>query len=108
MPQAHLVMALYRANPGKDVELLHLIKEHFPTLQKYGLTTDHPPFVAQSSSGTYLEIFEWKNADAAKSAHDHPAIAKIWEAMGMICTFEKLSNLPEIASPFARFAKVEL
>lgn len=108
MSKPNLVMALYKAKPGKDSELRGLIKEHFPLLKQYGLTTDRVPFIAQSSNGTYLEVFEWKNAAAAKSAHDHPAIAKIWEAMGMICSFEKLENLPEISKPFPHFEQVEV
>lgn len=100
-----VVMAIYKPKEGKIKELEKLIHEHFPTLKEYELTTSKDPFIGLSKDGTYIEIFEWASEQAAKKAHDHPAVAKIWEAMAMVCTFEKLESLPESKKPFPHFEK---
>jgi hypothetical protein len=104
MSQSKLVMALYKPKDGKLAELEALIKKHFPILKEYELTTDRAPFIAKSSNGTFVEVFEWASESAAKKAHDHPAVAKIWEAMALVCDFERLENLPEAKKPFPHFS----
>jgi hypothetical protein len=99
-----LVMALYKPKDGKLKDLEPLIRKHYPTLLEYGLATERAPFIAKSENGTFIEVFEWMNEAAAKKAHDHPAVAKIWEAMAMVCDFEKLENLPESKKMFPHFS----
>lgn len=103
MNQSVVVIAMYRPKDGKLAELEKLVRKHFPTLQEYGLTTDRLPFIGRSEDGTILEIFEWISVDAAKKAHDHPAVAKIWEAMAMVCEFGKLEELGEAKKVFPHF-----
>lgn len=98
-----VVIAMYRPKDGERPELEKLVQKHFPTLQEYGLTTNRNPFIGRSEDGTILEIFEWISADAAKKAHDHPAVAKIWEAMAMVCEFGKLEQLSEATKAFPHF-----
>lgn len=105
MSKPQVVIAMYKAKPGKEKELEPLVRKHFPILKEYGLTTDKDPFIGCSSNGTILEIFEWANAESAKKAHDHPAVAKIWEAMAVVCEFGKLEQLPEAKNMFPHFAK---
>ena len=103
MEKPRLVMAMYKAKDGKKAELDALINKHFPTLKEYGLVTDRNPFIGVSENGTVLEVFEWISESAAKKAHDHPAVAKIWEAMALVGTFETLGSLPEAKKPFPHF-----
>lgn len=98
-----VVIALYRPKEGKIKELETLVQRHFPTLKEYGLTTDRAPFIGRSTDGTILEVFEWISNEAAQKAHDHPAVAKIWEAMAMVCEFGKLEQLPEAKKMFPHF-----
>ncbi|HWU42824.1 MAG TPA: hypothetical protein VN132_05270 [Bdellovibrio sp.] len=105
MNKPEVVIAMYRAKPGKMQELEPLVRKHFPILQEYGLTTDKLPFIGRSSDGTIVEIFEWADAESAKKAHDHPAVAKIWEAMAVVCEFGKLEQLPEAKNIFPHFTK---
>lgn len=98
-----VVMAIYRPKNGKVKELEALIQRHFPTLKEYGLTTTRDPYIAKSADGSYLEVFEWASDEAAKKAHDHPAVAKIWEAMAIVCDFGKLEQLPESKNVFPQF-----
>jgi len=100
-----VVMALYRPKEGKLAELKALVHRHFPTLKDYGLTTEQSPFIGRSSDGTIIEIFEWISAEAAQKAHDHPAVAKIWEAMAMVAEFRKLDQLSESHKVFPSFER---
>lgn len=106
MSKPQVVIAIYRPKAGKTAELETLVKKHFATLNEYGLTTEHASFIGRSSDGSILEIFEWNSPEAAEKAHDHPAVAKIWEAMAQVCEFGKLKELPEINKPFPHFPRV--
>lgn len=106
MSKPEVVIAMYRPKNGKVKELESLVQKHFPVLKEYGLTTDKASFIGRSSDGTIVEIFEWLNPEAAKKAHDHPAVAKIWEAMAVVCDFGTLSQLPEAQNQFPHFPKV--
>ncbi|MBL7714227.1 MAG: hypothetical protein JNL01_02095 [Bdellovibrionales bacterium] len=106
MSKPEMVIAMYRPKEGKQAELEALVKKHFPTLKQYGLSTHKESFIGRSSDGTILEIFEWVNQAAAEKAHDHPAVAKIWEAMAMVCDFTTLSQIPESSKRFPHFSSV--
>ena len=105
MSYPQLVMAMYRPKEGKTSELETLVKKHFPLLKEYELTTEQAPFIGRSSDGTIVEVFEWASPDAARKAHDHPAVAKIWEAMAVVCDFGQLEQLPESKKPFPHFER---
>jgi hypothetical protein len=104
MSKPELVIAMYRAKPGKAQELEPLVRRHFSVLKEYGLTTDKESFLGRSSDGTILEVFEWANSDSARKAHDHPAVAKVWEAMAVVCDFGTLEQLPEAKNRFPHFS----
>lgn len=103
MSGPELVIAMYKPKQGKHQELETLVKKHVPALKEYGLITEREPLVFKSENGTVIEIFEWQSREASKKAHDHPAIAKIWEAMAVVGDFEKLGNLPEAGKVFPHF-----
>ncbi len=105
MSKPEVVIAMYCPKEGKQKELDALVQKHFPILKEYGLTTGKDPFIGRSSDGTILEVFEWANPESAKKAHDHPAVAKIWEAMAVVCDFGTLSQMPEAKSRFPHFTK---
>ncbi len=105
MSKPEVVIAMYRPKEGKLNELETLVRKHFPTLKEYGLTTGKDPFIGRSTDGTILEVFEWASNEAAKKAHDHPAVAKIWEAMAVVCDFGTLSQLTEANNRFPHFQK---
>ncbi len=104
---AEIVAAVYRAKPGKEDELAALLEKHVPVLRAQGLATDRAPIVMRSpKDGTFIEIFEWDTAGSAQAAHENPAVAEIWNAMGEIADFLTLSDLPEAQLRFAHFLPV--
>jgi len=46
------------------------------------------------------------NDDAALSAHEHPAIVQIWDAMVVVADFVPMKDLPQAAKPFEHFVVV--
>lgn len=101
--KAEVVFALYRPHPGKDADLRRLIGEHLPVLRRLELVTDRAPLLLRGKDGTYIEIFEWRTAESARLAHEHPEVARVWEAMGQIADFPVLEALPEAKEPFCHF-----
>ena len=102
-----MAFAIYKPKEGKADELMDLVKKHLPKLQEYGLVTDRDAYLAQSSDGSIIEVFEWAGPDASRRAHEHPAIAAIWEGMGAVADFPALETLPEAGSRFPNFAMVQ-
>ena len=103
-----VVFALYRPHPGKDAELRRLIAQHLPVLRRLQLATDRPAILVRAKDGTYIEVFEWRNEESAKLAHEHPEVARVWEAMGQVADFPALDSLEEAKQPFSHFEPAAL
>ena len=103
-----IVFALYRPHPGQDAAMRRLIARHVPALRRLGLATDRPTVLVRAGDGTYVEVFEWVSETAARTAHDHPDIAEIWDSMELIADFATLASLAEAQRPFTHFEPVEL
>lgn len=103
-----VVFALYRPHEGQDAELRRLLALHPPALRRLELITDRPVVLVKSKNGTYIEVFEWSTTDSARQAHEHPEVAKIWEAMGKIADLPNLNSLEEVKERFPHFEPVML
>ncbi|MCZ6785570.1 MAG: hypothetical protein O7E54_00250 [Planctomycetota bacterium] len=95
--QPETVICNYQVKSGHEAEFEALLSTHWPALHDAGLTTDTPPLIFRGrasgkpdgrhgAEGRYVEIFEWKHADAAGIAHQTPEIMAVWEPMGAICS----------------------
>jgi len=103
-----VVIAAYRPREGQDAALRALISRHVPALREAGLATARPVLLLRSlTDGTYLEIFEWASADAARQAHEHPVVRKLWEEFDGMSEFRSLGSLPEAGKPFPHFEAVD-
>lgn len=98
-----LAFATYKPKEGKEKELMELVNRHVPALRELELITDKNNYIAQAKDGTIIEVFEWASTSAISAAHQHPAIADIWEKMTPIAEFVPMSSLPEGQRPFAGF-----
>lgn len=81
------VIVRYRLRLDARDAFVELLTGHWPTLRRLGLVTDRPVecyegIDAADNQPVVIEIFEWVSADAAQSAHVHPEVSPIWEAMG--------------------------
>ncbi len=101
-------MPMYKAiKEENQSKLREILKKHVQTLRKYELITNAPVMLLESEDGTLMELFEWKDENASRVAHEHPAIRKIWGEMEGILEFPVLSNLPEANRRFPNFVVLE-
>ena len=101
------VIVAYRPKPGKEQELLELVRNRVPTLRKEGLVTDRVPAIMRSRDGTIVEVSEWKSQEAIDAAHRNPNVLAMWDKFFAICECVPLNTLPEAADMFAGFAPIE-
>src|SRR5438105_997026 len=101
------VIVAYRPKPGKEPELLELVRNRVPTLRKEGLVTDRVPTIVRSRDGTIVEVSEWKSQEAIDAAHRNPNVLAMWDKFFAICECVPLNTLPESADMFAGFTPVE-
>jgi hypothetical protein len=102
----HVVIVGYRPKPGKESELLGLVREHVPYLRNLGLATDRPPIALKSREGIVVEIFEWCDG-AIEKAHSHPEVQKLWDEYAKVCDYVPLMGLSEFNDMFAQFVPID-
>jgi hypothetical protein len=80
------VLCIYRVKDGKESAFRPLLEKHWSTLNGIGLVTSEPAqwFLSRDKNKRtcFVEIFEWKDADAPQTAHELPEVMAIWEPMG--------------------------
>ena len=66
--------------------------------------TDRPFTIMRSNDGrTFVEIFEWANAEAAHDAHTNEHVGPVWEAMAEVADFMTLADVAEATKQFPHF-----
>jgi hypothetical protein len=103
-----MVIAAYRPRPGKEVDLMQLMREHLPILRGQGLVTDRSSVIMRAKDRTILEVFEWRSADAIQQAHTNSVVLEMWARYNEACTYECVGNLPESKQMFSPFEPVDL
>ncbi|HXP35978.1 MAG TPA: antibiotic biosynthesis monooxygenase family protein [Chthoniobacterales bacterium] len=101
-----IVIVAYRPKPGKETELLEVVRSRVPTLRKEGLATDRVPTIMHSRDGTIIEVSEWKSREAIDAAHKNPNVLAMWNKFFAICDCIPLNTLAEAKEMFAGFEPV--
>jgi quinol monooxygenase YgiN len=102
-----IAMVAYRPKPGKERELLELVRLRVPTLRKEGLVTNRVPTIMRSRDGAIVEVSEWKSREAIDAAHENPNVLAMWEKFFAVCECVPLKTLAEANDMFAGFMPVE-
>jgi quinol monooxygenase YgiN len=102
-----IAVVAYRPKPGKEQELLELVRARVPTLRKEGLVADRVPTIMRSRDGTIVEVSEWKSREAIAVAHKNPNVLAMWEKFFVACECVPLKTLAEANDMFAGFTPVE-
>jgi len=102
------VIVAYTPKPGKDQQLLAVVKKHLRVLHAEQLVTDRPGYVMRAGDGTIVEVFEWRSAEAIAQAHANPAVQALWQEFGAACDYTPLAKLKESSQMFAEFDAVAL
>jgi quinol monooxygenase YgiN len=100
------VIVAYRPKPGKESELLELVRSRVPTLRKEGLVTDRTPTIMRARNGTIIEVSEWKSHEAIDAAHKNPNVLAMWNKFFAVCDCVPLNTVPESTEMFAGFEPV--
>jgi quinol monooxygenase YgiN len=100
-------IACYKPKPGKDADLLQIVKEHVPILRQEKLATDRVAHAMRCKDGTIVEVFEWASAEAIAAAHKNPNVLAMWQKFFAVCGCVPLKTLPEANDMFAGFEPVE-
>jgi hypothetical protein len=98
-----IVISSYKPKPGKESELLEVVKSHVPVLRELGMATEREVIMMKSKSGTILEVFEWVSQDAIKQAHEHARVHRMWKEFESCCDYEILGNIEETKHLFSEF-----
>ena len=102
-----IAVVAYRPKPGKEQELLDLVRSRLPILRKEGLVTDRVPAIMRSRDGTIVEVSEWKSREATDAAHKNPNVLAMWNKFFAVCDCVPLNTLPEAGNMFAGFTPIE-
>src|SRR5438270_9556654 len=92
-----IAVVAYRPKPGKEQELLELVRARVPTLRKEALVTNRVPTIMRSRNGTIVEVSEWKSREAIDAAHKNPNVLAMWEKFFLACECVPLETLAEAA-----------
>jgi hypothetical protein len=93
-------MCTYRVKRGAEEKFESLLKSHWPALRKLNLVTESPSEIFRGSDegGTYyVEILDWRDAEAPNQADSFPEVMRIWEPMGALV--ESRGNRPAMEFP---------
>jgi len=101
-----VVIVAYRPKPGKENELVDLVRGRVPTLRKEGLVSDRVPTIMRSRDGTIIEVSEWKSREAIDAAHKNPNVLAMWNKFFAICDCIPLNTLAEANEMFAGFEPI--
>jgi quinol monooxygenase YgiN len=101
-----VVIVAYRPKPGKENELVDLVRNRVPTLRKENLVTDRVPTIMRSRDGTIIEVSEWKSQEAIEAAHKNPNVLAMWNKFFAICDCVPLNTLAEASELFAGFEPI--
>lgn len=102
------VIVAYTPKSGQEQALLAVVKKHIDVLKTENLVSDKPAYVMRASDGTFVEVFEWRSADAIDQAHSNAAVQALWEEFAAVCEFTPLTQLKEAHEMFAEFDAVGL
>jgi len=101
-----VVIVAYRPKPGKENELVDLVRSRVPTLRKENLVTDRVPTIMRARDGTIIEVSEWKSREAIDAAHKNPNVLAMWNKFFALCDCIPLKSLAEAEEMFAGFEPV--
>ena len=96
-----IVICSYTVKPGKETEFLNVVKRHWPTLDRLELVAQQPRLLlrgtGKENANEFVEIYAWKDAESARTAHQAPAVLALWEPMEQICESVKFPHYAPVA-----------
>jgi quinol monooxygenase YgiN len=97
----------YQPKPGREKEVLELVRSRVPSLRREGLVTDRVPVIMRAKDTTIIEVSEWKSREAIEEAHKNPRVLAMWDKFFAACDCVPLKTIPEAEMMFAGFEPIE-
>ena len=97
----------YQPKPGRESELLELVRSRVPTLRREGLVTERPSIILRAKDGTIVEVSEWKSPETIEAAHHNPNVLAMWNKFFELCDCVPLNTLAEAGEMFASFEPLD-
>lgn len=97
----------YRPKPGREKELMEIVRNRVPVLRMEHLVTDRAPVLMRAKDGTIIEVSEWKSQKAIEEAHKNPRVLAMWDKFFAICDCVPLKTVAEAETMFAGFEPLE-
>lgn len=107
MAEGICVIVAYRPKPGKNAELLDVVRSRVPTLRAEGLVTERASIIMRAKDGTIIEVSEWKSRAAIEAAHQNKNVLALWNKFFALCDCVPLKSLAEAEEMFAGFAAID-
>jgi hypothetical protein len=92
-----MVIATYRPYPGRDRELLKILREQGPVLRGEGIVTERAPVVMRAEDGTIVEAFELTSDQSIERAQGSAKVRALWERLQKVCQCVNLRGAAEPA-----------
>ena len=97
----------YRPKPGREKELVEIVRNRVPVLRMEHLVTDRAPVLMRAKDGTIIEVSEWKSRKAIEEAHTNPRVLAMWDKFFAVCDCVPLKTVAEAETMFAGFEPLE-
>jgi hypothetical protein len=101
-----ITIVVYRPKQGREKQLLELVNEHLPVLDKQGLITGRKPIVMEAADNRIIEIFEWASSEAIEKAHTNASVLELWNRFNKVCDYDKPVNVNEFHNLFSEFEPI--
>lgn len=97
------VIAAYKSKPGREEELLAIVRKHHGVLRAENLVSGKPPHVMRAGDGTIVEVFEWLSSEAVERAHANASVRALWAEFDAACDYVPIGRLAESQQIFSEF-----
>jgi hypothetical protein len=92
-----LAIAIVRPHPGKDAEVLAVLRDLYSILASKGYSRDE--LYQDAKDERYFNLRYWKSEESRRHAYDDSDVQRCWLRLSQICeveqVYEKLHNLTE-------------
>lgn len=102
-----IVIVGYKPLPGKERELIELMKTHWEILNNEKLVSQRKSIIMQAKEGTVIEVFGWKSKEDMERAHSNASVQRMWKEYAKVCEYVPISEIEETRHLFSEFMPLD-
>lgn len=89
MDHEFLAIAIIRAHPGHDLDVLELLRDFYSMLSRKEYSRDEL-FRSEKERDAFVNLRYWRSDDRRREAAEDPDVHRFWHALSEIATVEKV------------------